>query len=418
MFFRFRLLIQDFYHDITTQKTRAFLTTFAVAWGTLSVILLLAFGKGLEHQMINGQLNNGDKIIRLFGGNTSKVYQGLPKGRRVRLRAEDAALLETSIPEIDFASPAYGHRLPVEYKDINTTTPYTVGANTSFDILRRMYPVAGGRFLSFTDMDERRRVAFLGFEIAQTLFGEEDPIGREIKIGGYPFVVVGTMPKKFQNSMSNGPDDQRIIIPHTTFHTIWPNRGLWFIAVKPKIASEHEIVKSRIGALLGRKYRFDAEDDRAVSYWDSIENEASMRKVFNAITYFLGTVGGMTLFIAGIGVANIMYVVVKERTHEIGVKRAIGAKRSHVISQFILESIFLTAIGGTVGTVLAVLIIGGINLLPLAENDSMAFIGSPTFSAPIAMFTILFLVSIGLIAGIFPARRAAKVDPVEALRYE
>ena len=132
MLFRLWLLLQEFYHDLSAQKTRAFLTTFAVGWGTFSVILLLAFGEGLQHQMVNGQLNNGDKIIRLFGGNTSVVYQGLAKGRRIRLTPEDADLIEQSIPEIDQVSPAYGMRVPIEYNGISTTSGYTVGANPAF----------------------------------------------------------------------------------------------------------------------------------------------------------------------------------------------------------------------------------------------------------------------------------------------
>lgn len=418
MLFRIWLHLQEFFHDLRTQKTRAFLTTFAVAWGTLSVVLLLAFGEGLEHQMINGQLNNGDKIIRVFGGNTSVIYQGLPKGRAIRLQPEDAELLQRSIPEIDMVSPAFGRRVPAEYNGTTTTAGYTVGANPAFEMLRRMYPVAGGRFLNETDVTEKRRVAFLGYEIAERLFGDEDPIGKQIILGTFPFKVVGTMPKKFQNSMSNGPDDLRIVIPYTTFQSIWAHRSVWFIAARPANPSENLKVRARINEVLGKKYRFDQKDDRALSFWDQIENEAMMRKVFRGMQIFMAAVGGMTLLIAGVGVANIMYVVVKERTREIGIKRAIGAKRRHIVSQFMLEAMMVTGIGGIVGATGALLIIALVNQLPLAENDSTAFIGSPTFSIDIAIFTVVVLAGIGLFSGIYPARRAAKVEPVEALRYE
>ncbi len=418
MFFRIWLLLQEFYHDLTTQKTRAFLTTFAVAWGTLSVILLLAFGEGLEHQMINGNLNNGDKIIRVFGGNTSIVHQGLPKGRSIRLTPEDADLILESIPEVDFVSPAYGRRVPVEFDGTSTTSGYTIGVDPSFETLRRMYPIAGGRFLNVEDIDQKRRVVFLGHEIATTLFADKNAIGEQITIGGYPFKVVGVMPKKFQNSMNNGPDDQRVVIPHTTYNSIWPQPRVWYIAVKPKNPADNLLVRARMTELMGRKYRFAGTDDRAISFWDSIEDEAMMRKIFKAIQIFMAAVGGMTLLIAGVGVANIMYVVVKERTREIGVKRALGAKRKHIVSQFILESILVTGMGGAIGALgaLVIIILAGIALPQMGQASEM--LGIPKFSSDIALFTVLILTGIGVFAGFFPAKRAARVDPVEALRYE
>ena len=281
-----------------------------------------------------------------------------------------------------------------------------------------MYPVAGGRFINIEDVEQKRRVVFLGYKLANDLFKGESPIGKMIDINGFPFKVVGVMPKKFQNSMSNGPDDQRIVIPYTTFTSIWPRRSVWYIAVKPKNPSDNILVRNRIREVLGRKYRFDPEDDRAIGVWDSIEDEEMMRKIFKGIQIFLGVVGGMTLLIAGVGVANIMYVVVKERTREIGIKRAIGAKRRHIVSQFILESILVTGIGGVLGTLGAAAIITVVNMLPLDQNPSTEFVGSPNFSSDIAIFTVLVLTSIGLFAGLFPARRASRVDPVEALRYE
>lgn len=418
MFFRLWLILQEFWSDFWAQKTRAFLTTFAVAWGTLSVTLLLAFGEGLKHQLLNGQLNNGDRIIRVYGGTTSVVYQGLPKGREIRLRPEDADLLALSIPEIDLVSPAFGHRVPIEYNGTSTTAAYTVGANPAFEVLRRMYPVAGGRFLNETDVERKRRVAFLGHEIAQRLFGEQSPIGRQITIAGYPFTVVGVMPRKFQNSMSNGPDNLRVVIPYTTFQSIWPQRRVWFIAVKPKNVKENLFVRARITEVLGRKYRFAAHDERAVTYWDQIENEASIRKIFRAIQIFLGVVGGTTLLIAGVGIANIMYVIVKERTREIGIKRAVGAKRRHIIAGFVMESFLVTGVGGLAGIVIALLLVAAISALPLQENPATEMLGTPRFSPEIAVFTVTMLVSIGLLAGLYPARRAAQIEPVEALRYE
>ncbi len=418
MILRFKQVLREFFHDLRAQRTRAFLTTFAVAWGTFSVTMLLAFGEGLEEQMMNGELNAGDRILRIYSGTTSIVYRGLPRGRRIGLQPEDAALLKKTIPEIDMVGPCFGMRVQVERGRISTTDCYTIGVDPAFEDMRRMYPVAGGRFINAQDVEERRRVVFLGHEIAGRLFDGEDPIGKEITIGGFPFTVVGTMPKKFQTSMSNGPDDRRVVIPYTTFHTIWPRRRLWYIAVRPKDPLQHKFVERRIYEVLSQKYRFDPDDERALSVWNAIEDEQTMQKVFFAVKVFLGAVGAMTLLIAGVGIANIMYVVVRERTREIGIKRAIGARRRDILLQFILEALLITGVGGIAGVSLTLVLVGIIAALPLEQNEVLVYFGTPHFSSWIAAFTVGFLMSIGLLSGIFPARRAAQVDPAEALRYE
>ncbi|RMD99920.1 MAG: ABC transporter permease, partial [Calditrichaeota bacterium] len=170
--------------------------------------------------------------------------------------------------------------------------------------------------------------------------------------------------------------------------------------------------------VLGQKYRFDPKDKRALSIWNSIEDEKDMQKVFRGIKIFLGAVGAMTLLIAGVGIANIMYVVVRERTREIGIKRAIGARRRDILFQFITESLFITGLGGLAGVLGTLLIIAIIAALPLEKNEVMVYFGTPHFSRYIALFTVGFLGSIGLLAGVFPARRASRVEPSEALRYE
>ena len=336
----FLRLVQEFFGDLRRQKMRAFLTTLSVAVGTFSVTMLLSFGQGLEERMMRGELGSGDMILHLYGGTTSRIFQGLPKGRAIRLHQEDAALLQRSIPEIALAGPCYGSRFPVERGRISTTDCYTVGVSPEFEIMRRFFPLSG-RFIDRKDVQERRRVAFLGYEIARRLFGAEDPVGKQIKIGGIPFLVIGVMQNKFQTSMSNGPDVRRVVIPYTTFHVIWPWRRLWYLSVRPRVPELHKYVSRRIYSVLGQKYRFAPEDSRALNIWDYIENWQMLRKVFLAVKIFLGAVGVTTLLIAGVGIANIMYVVVRERTFEIGVKRAIGARRKDILRQFLLESLLL-----------------------------------------------------------------------------
>ena len=413
----FWMLINDFLHDIRAQKTRAFLTAFAMTWGTIAIVLMMAFGRGFKNRIVTSMLNSGNQIIKIYGGQTSKKYQGLSEGRGINFTIEDAHVLQESIPQIKEVSPSYGRwGIRLKYGD-RTATTYLEGVFPNFELLRTMYPKMGGRFLNEKDMQDKRRVLFLGSVISEELFEEEDPIGKSVEMDGIPFKVIGIMQKKMQMGMSNGPDDRRAIIPFSTFESLYWHRYLRMITIQPNKFTDIDLIKSEVYRVLGRKFRFDPTDKNALFMWDYVSNIKQMNKIFVGIEIFLGVIGGLTLLVAGVGVANIMYVVVKERTREIGIKKAVGARSSHIIAQFVFEALLIAVIGGGLGITISWGIIKIMAMIPV-ENEGLAYLGKPQLSKTVLFVTTTILGSIGLIAGVFPARRAAKLDPVDSLRYE
>jgi putative ABC transport system permease protein len=410
-------LIKEFIFDLKTQRMRAFLTILAITWGTIAVVLLLAFGQGLGHQIEVGLLNAGDKILILYGGETGKQFEGMPKGRRIRLVEEDAAMLQSAIPMIAAISPQYRQGVTLSYKR-STTSTEAEGVNPNFEEMRRMYPAAGGRFLDAMDVANQKRSLFLGSVVARKLFGDEDPIGKVVNVDGLPFTLVGIMPKKLQTSMNNGPDDERAIMPYTTMRTIYGDKRVNSILVRPSDPNKQEELKKEIFRVLARKYHFDPTDERTLFIWDFIEDAKINEKVTIGITIFLFSIGLLTLIIAGVGVANIMYAVVKERTREIGVKMAVGARKSYILSQIIFEALLIAFIGGTLGMLFSWAVISVVQMIPSSEDGAMQFLGHPILSVSTMFITAGILATIGLLAGYFPARKAASVDPVESLRYE
>ncbi len=412
-----KILLQEFWNDLRTQKTRAFLTIFAITWGTISVVLLLAFGEGLGNTMRDGLLNAGDKIFQVYGGETSVPYEGLDKGRDIRLRKDDLELVKQSIPGIEMGSVSYGRWGVSLQVGQNKTTAYMEGVSPAFEEMRRMFPASGGRFLNMRDEAQKRRVLFLGDEIATRLFGDQEPVGGQVLLDGLPFTVIGIMEPKLQTSMNNGPDANRAIIPSATFETIYGYRYINHMVLRPSSVEIAPAVKQELYTVLGRRHKFDQNDERALGIWDFIENEKEGAKVFLGIQIFLGVVGGLTLLLAGVGVANIMYVTVKERTREFGVKLALGARKYHIKLQVIFESLLIALSGGAIGLLFSYAVVTAIQSIPNKEG-ALQFLANPEISTPIALTTVAILSVIGLLAGFFPARKAANVDPVESLRYE
>ena len=243
-------------------------------------------------------------------------------------------------------------------------------------------------------------------------------MGKTLLVNNSPYTVIGVMQHKTQMGMYGGPDSNHGTIPISTFRAQFGREKLNNLVIETQKPEEMAGELKKLNRIMGPKFGYDPTDDRALGAWDMVKSAEVGRKITLGIELFLGIVGALTLLIGGVGVANIMYAVVKERTREIGVKMALGAKRRWIIVPFVLEGVLYTLIGGALGIIIATLLVSLAGLIPVEQNRVMAFLGRPTLSPQIGVATSLILGLIGLLAGYFPARRAASVDPAATLRYE
>jgi putative ABC transport system permease protein len=413
------LIVRLFRGAAKIAKKRMILTVTAIAWGTVAIILLLSFGEGLRRSLDKGRKGLGESIVIIWMGETEKAFAGLPAGRPIRLTPDDVELALASVPEIASASGEM-HNWNVQLVNGRTAlNKRVVGVHPAYGELRTSYPQPGGRYIDELDQRLKRRVVFLGDQLAKDLFGAGDPVGKTLLVADAPFTVIGVLQKKRQMGMYGGPDADRATIPLSTFEAMFGRRFLSNLVYKPATDALGPAAKRHLMEALGAKYRFDPEDTRALYFWDTIADSKMFTTMMVGIELFLGMIGALTLIIGGVGVANIMFAAVTHRTREIGVQMALGARRIYITGSIVLESLALTFAGGAAGIAIGVTIVQVLAAVQEhAKSEAMEFLGAPTISIPIAVTTVALLGLIGLLAGYFPARRAVSVQPAEALRFE
>ncbi|MCM3880219.1 MAG: ABC transporter permease [Vicinamibacterales bacterium] len=403
--------------SLVAHRFRAALTMMGIAGGIVTVVLLMAYGSGFQRALMYGFRNAfSEGTVVASGGQTSMQAGGERSGRRIVLKQADVDAIR-ELGWVKFVSPENMASLPVGY-GLRQTTAGVRGVAPEYAIMRTEN-AEHGRFISHEDVEGHRRVAFLGYEVARRLFSGIPPVGETVRINGLPFEVIGVMPNKAQISNYFYPDKLSVFVPWTVSGRGENVDNIVFQTVNPLM---HDRSLKQVRELLATRHRFNPTDARAVNLRDSGDTAAMLAGITDGLQFVLYFIGILTLMIGGVGVMNIMLVSVNERTREIGVRKALGARRRHILTQFLLEAMTITFVGGLIGITLSYFLVWAIGTTPflaeLIDDPSRQTDIQLVLSQNILLTSTSILAFAGIVSGFWPAVRASRLDPIEALRYE
>jgi putative ABC transport system permease protein len=411
-----RDLLQESYNALRHNRRRTALTMLGMAWGIATVVMLLSYGDGCGRAIANIMANFGTKFMIVNPGRSTMQAGGQKAGSRVRFTLDDVDLLSASIPQITHITPSCGKDATVQY-DTRSYTMF-VGGEYPVTLAIRSLGIAQGRFYNPEDQIQHARVAVIGSETREKLFSGRSPLGEHIRIDGISFEVIGVLTPKMQAGDDN--INRVVYVPFTTVSDLKDTHYLDAIFFNYE-SEDYERIEQSVRYILADQHKFNPADRRAVQIFNVMEQVHQFTIIAIGLKVLLAFIGTLTLGIGGVGLMNIMLVSVTQRTREIGVEKALGARRRHIFLQFLAEALTITFLGGIFGIILAYVVALTVGRLTLysamakhAEAGDIRLMIDPVT----LIVAILILTVVGLVSGMVPAIRASRLDPIEALRYE
>jgi putative ABC transport system permease protein len=406
--------------SLRRNRMRSGLTMLGIIWGLVTVVLLLSYGRALGGAVMEGLLGFGHNVIMVYGGQTSMQAGGQRSGQKVRLKEGDMEAVRDSVPFLSAISRETDDSFGVKYGP-KIVTIQSKAVDLPYGRMRSL-DIDQGRYFEADDFVDHRQVIIFGAHAAQKLFNGYPPVAEVVQVEGQPFTVIGVLRDKVQDSSNNGPDNENIFVPFDTMRTLRQQRDPDSIVFQPASAELHLRALQAVRTVLAQRHHFDPRDEKALNSWDTIEDGKQMVAFSIGLQVLLGIIGAMTLAVGGVGVMNIMLVSVTERTREIGLMKALGARSRDILAQFLIESFVLTFLAGLAGMVVALVVTYLVPPMPLfsemyktANHDGDIILRA---SGDTMIVSFIILAIVGIVSGFLPAMRAAKMDPVIALRHE
>ncbi len=407
---------QEIFGTMRKNKLRTGLTAFGVFWGIFMLIFILGMGAGLKNGVYLNFDQQAKNLMYVSPRPTSMPYMGFNAGRRPRFTIDDIYALQKNIPELDKIAPRLSINGPIRYK--GEGDDWEIRGELTDMINMEALRLYEGRYINPIDVEDARKVAVIGKRIRQVLFGGEDPIGKYIQIRGIEFRVVGVF-GPIQEKPWRESDLESVVIPlPTMYNSFATGRRIDYFVCSPIEDTPVSVLEQDVRSLLKKRHHIAPDDPRGVGGWNLEQEFNEIKNLFIGINSFLWFVGIGTLIAGIVGVSNIMLIVVKERTREIGIRKAMGATPGSIISMILTESVFITAVSGYLGMLVSTLIIWGVNSLMVANNLQTQNFANPEVNLSVGIGAIVVLIVAGTLAGLIPALQAARVNPVNALKDE